>query len=150
MFINWEFFKQLCAPWCILDSLICLFVHPREQHLRKPQASASRLRLQHNEIWHQVSELFTILIFIQSLRNMTSSVSTFSILIFIQSLRYMTSGVSTFFHFDICPFFTCLHLSRIYTGGCYYFNKTTEEWEGVGLSVEEGLHKMFSSKDTKV
>ena len=32
----------------------------------------------------------------------------------------------------------CL-FSRIYTGGCYYFNKTTEEWEGVGLSVEEGF-----------
>ena len=62
----------------------------------------------------------------------------------------MTSGVSTFFHFDICPFFTCLHLSRIYTGGCYYFNKTTEEWEGVGLSVEEGVLKISSLEDIKV
>ena len=24
---------------------------------------------------------------------------------------------------------------RIYTGGCYYFNSSTEEWEGLGISV---------------
>ena len=26
---------------------------------------------------------------------------------------------------------------RIFTGGCYYFNSTSEEWEGVGVSVEQ-------------
>ena len=39
--------------------------------------------------------------------------------------------------FSLSPL-TIWPLLRIYTGGCYYFNKTTEEWEGVGLSVEEG------------
>ena len=29
---------------------------------------------------------------------------------------------------------------RIFTGGCYYFNSTSEEWEGVGLSVRSYCH----------
>ena len=27
------------------------------------------------------------------------------------------------------------NITRIYTGGCYFFNTTTEEWEGKGISV---------------
>ena len=33
----------------------------------------------------------------------------------------------------------------MYTGGCYFFNKTTEEWEGVGVSVDPGGSNLFSS-----
>ena len=37
---------------------------------------------------------------------------------------------------------------RIYTGGCYYFNSSTEEWEGMGIKVGIpkpywGLNKIF-------
>ena len=35
---------------------------------------------------------------------------------------------------------------RIFTGGCYYFNSKTEEWEGVGVSVsdlEKECHEML-------
>ena len=31
---------------------------------------------------------------------------------------------------------------RIYTGGCYYFNASTEEWEGAGISVRLNYSKV--------
>ena len=37
---------------------------------------------------------------------------------------------------------------RMYTGGCYYFNRTTEEWEGVGMTVKEGGNNILTSCET--
>ena len=28
---------------------------------------------------------------------------------------------------------------RIYTGGCYFFNSTTEEWDGIGITVNMNM-----------
>ena len=37
---------------------------------------------------------------------------------------------------DILPDFGISRYDlRIFTGGCYYFNSSSEEWEGVGVSV---------------
>ena len=76
----------------------------------------------------------------------TTLVQTLSLSIWIMTSTQlnMISGFSSpihntkswgFFHCHHWPYDHCV---RIYTGGCYYFNKTTEEWEGVGLSVEGG------------
>ena len=37
---------------------------------------------------------------------------------------------------------------RIYAGGCYYFNETTEEWEGIGITVKEGGNNVLSQCET--
>jgi hypothetical protein len=37
---------------------------------------------------------------------------------------------------------------RIYSGGCYYFNKTIEEWEGIGMSVKPGGNNILTSCET--
>ena len=37
---------------------------------------------------------------------------------------------------------------RIYTGGCYFFNESSEEWEGGGLEVDAGGDNIWSSCST--
>ena len=37
---------------------------------------------------------------------------------------------------------------RIYTGGCYFFNESSEEWEGGGIEVDPGGDNIWSSCST--
>ena len=37
---------------------------------------------------------------------------------------------------------------RIYSGGCYYFNETTEEWVGIGINVTEGGNNILTRCET--
>ena len=37
---------------------------------------------------------------------------------------------------------------RVYTGGCYFFNESSEEWEGGGLEVDAGGDNIWTSCST--
>ena len=61
------------------------------------------------------------------------------------SCKDLNSGkfASDFNSTDDSPFYDI----RMYTGGCYYFNETTEEWEGIGMSVRSGGNNLDSTCD---